>query len=405
MRRLLVSLLMGWCLAAMFSSAPTAEAQHASRSASDTCGDSGPPCGHPSDPPLGESLSDPPGLSGPPDLPQPRDDPAIPLQEQLDRSLRRAEGRLDDARRRLTHAESDRAVARGRRLRLLQMTDLRRKRASRLRRRAAAAQRRASAAEKQMVDERRNALEQVQAGRAAYNAELLDWFGSRVSALALAVWLLLMASLAACWRPLLAWLALRRARGLDRAVYARAVAVAAATVAGGAAAASAFSPALAGVLAPMAFPVIAAIVMLLGLTAWRSTEVKGDAAGVPAALTDRRLGPGVAVVLTLVTGVGTGLIALAEGEPVEPRVPPKTATLARLAEPDPTARPTERVTRLREAADRADSRARQADAGATTAEDMLRNSEENVGAVDQRASQARRTVEVWRQRVDHLRRD
>jgi hypothetical protein len=256
-----------------------------------------------------------------------------------------------------------------------------------------------------MVDQRRNALEQVHARRASYNAELLHWFGNRVSTLALAVWLLLMASLAAGWRPLLAWLALRRARGLDRAAYARAVAVAAATVAGGAAAASAFSPALAGVLAPMAFPVIAAIVMLLGLTAWRSAEVKGDAAGVPAALTGRRLGPGMAVVLTLVTGVGIGLIALAEGEPVEPRVPPKTAALARLAEPDPTARPTERVTRLREAADRADSRARQADAGATTAEDMLRNSELDVSGVGQRVSEARRTVEVWRQRVDHLRRD
>ncbi len=256
-----------------------------------------------------------------------------------------------------------------------------------------------------MVDERRNALQQVHARRASYNAELLNWFGNRARTLALAVWLLLMASLAAGWRPLLALLALRRARGLDRAVYARAVAVAAATVAGGAAVASALSPALAGVLAPMAFPVIAAIVMLLGLTAWRSTEVKGDAAGVPASLTDRRLGPGMAVVLTLVTGVGTGLIALAEGKPVEPRVPPKTAALARLAEPDPTARPTERVTRLREAVDRADSRARQADAIATTAKDMLRSSEEEVSAVDQRVSQARRTVEVWRQRVDRLRRD
>ena len=284
------------------------------------------------------------------------------------------------------------------------MTSLRRNQANRLRRRAANAQDRANAAEKQMVDEREDALEQVQARRAAYNTELLTWFGNRASAFALAVWLLLMASLAAGWRPLLLWLALRRAGGLDGATYAKAVAVAAATVAGGAGAASAFSPTLNGALAPVAVPVIAAMVMLLGLTAWRSTAVKAGSAGVSPALADRRLVPGMAVVLTLVTGLGIGLIGLVQGEPPKPRVAPKTAALARLAEPDPTAHPTSRVAGLRGKADRADSRARRAAARAGTAEGMLRSAEEAVSAVDERVSEASRAVDRWQRQVARLRR-
>jgi hypothetical protein len=251
-----------------------------------------------------------------------------------------------------------------------------------------------------MVDRRREALEQVRAGRAAYNVELLNWFGNRASAFALAVWLLLMASLAAGWRPFLAWLALRRAGGLDGAGYAKAVVVAAVVVTGGAGAASA----LAGLLAPVAFPLIAAMVVLLGLTAWRSTELRSGSDGVPKSPLDRRGGPGMAVVLTLVTGVGIGLIGFAESEPAEPRVAPRTAALARLAEPDPSARPTGGVTRLREKADRAEGSARRAEARAATVADMLRGSEEDVRAADRRVSEARRAVNEWRQRVDRLRR-
>ena len=253
-----------------------------------------------------------------------------------------------------------------------------------------------------MVDERENALEQVQARRAAYSTELLNWLGTRVSAFALAVWLLLMASLAAGWQPMLAWLAHRRAGGLNGATYAKVVAVAAATVAGGAVAASASTPTLNGVLAPVAVPVIAAMVMLLGLAAWRSTAVKVRSAGVPVALADRRLVPGTAVVLTLVTGLGIGLIGLAEGEPAEPRVAPRTAALARLAEPDPTAQPTKRVASLRRKADRADSRARRADARAARAEGMLRHSEEEVSAVGDWTAEASRAVDRWQRRVDGL---
>ena len=326
------------------------------------------------------------------------------LRDAVDGYRRRAQAELDDVRRRLTRAQSDRAIAGSRRLRLLRLAGLRRNEANVLRRRAATAQKRVKTAEKQMVEARESALEEVRARRAAYSTELLNWLGSRASAFALAVWLLLMALLAAGWRPMLAWLAIRRAGGLDGAAYAKGVAVTAATVAGGAVAASAFSPALDPVLAPLAVPVIAAMVMLLGLTAWRSTAVRVGAEGVPVALADRRLVPGMAVVLTLVPGLGIGLIGLAEGEPAEPRVAAKTAALARLAEPDPTARPTKRVARLRREADGADSRARRADVRALRAEGVLRHSEEDISAADETLSAARRAVDQRQRQVDRLQR-
>ena len=221
-----------------------------------------------------------------------------------------------------------------------------------------------------MVEERRDALEEVRARRAAYSTELLNWFGGRASAFAVAVWLLLMSFLAAGWRPMVGWLALRRARGLDAATYGKALVVVVATVAGGAAAVSALSPPLNDALSPLAVPVIAAGVGLLGLIAWRSSAVKAGSA-VPVGLANRRLVPGMAVVLTLVLGLGIGLMALLEGEPAEQPVAPKTAALARLAEPDPTARPTRRVARLRREAERAEGRARRAEARTATALTML----------------------------------
>ena len=226
-----------------------------------------------------------------------------------------------------------------------------------------------------MVDQRRRALEEVQAGRAAYSTELLNWFGSRASALSLAVWLLLMAFFAAGWAPMLGWLAFRRARGLDGATYAKALAVVAAGLAGGAAAVLALSPTLNGALSVAAVPVMAAAVVSIGLIAWRSATVKVGTGGGPAALAGRRLVPGIAVLLMLVTGLGIGLIGLMAGEPVEEPVAPRTAALARLAQPDPTARPTTRVARLRRAAERADRRARRAEAPIATAESMLGSSE------------------------------
>ncbi len=311
----------------------------------------------------------------------------------------RAQAQLRHARQRLARAESDRAIAASRRLRTLSLANLRRNQANHLRQRAAKAQKHADAAEKQMVDERRNALEQVQAQRAAYHTDLLNWLGHRAGAFAVAVSVLLIAFLAAGWRPMLAWLALRRARGLDGATYAKALAVAAATVALGAAAALGSSSALNGVRIPVAVPLIAAMVIVLGLTAWRSTAVRGGSAGLSPALADR-LAPGMAVGLTLVIGLGIGLIGLLEGEPPEPRVAPKTAALARLAEPDPTAKPTKRVARLRRKADRADSRSRRAEARAATAERMLPSSDEDVSAAEERVSEAKRAVHQWQRRVD-----
>jgi hypothetical protein len=175
------------------------------------------------------------------------------------------------------------------------------------------------------------------------------------------VWLLLMAFFAAGWQPMLGWLAFRRGRGLDGATYTKALAGVAVALAGGAAAVSALSPALNGALSPLAVPVLAAVVILMGLIAWRSTTIRADTTGVPMALADRRLVPGTAVVLTLVAGLGIGLIGLLAGEPDKEPVPRRTAALARLAQPDPTARPTMRVARLREQAERADLRARQAE--------------------------------------------
>jgi hypothetical protein len=117
--------------------------------------------------------------------------------------------------------------------------------------------------------------------------------------------------------------------------------------------------------------VIAAGVVLTGVLAWSASTTKVGSAGVPVALAGRGLLPGMAVVLALVLGLGIGLIAILVGEPAERRVAPKTAALARLAEPDPTAHPTRRVARLRAEAKRADSHARRAEAGSATDPDTL----------------------------------
>ncbi len=327
-------------------------------------------------------------------------EPDDPQQELLDGYRMRAQAQLDHARRRLARAESDRAIAASRRLRVLSLANLHRTRANQLRQRAAKARKHADAAEKQMVDERKNALEQVQARRAAYHTDLLNWLGHRAGAFAVAVSVLLIAFLAAGWRPMLAWLAFRRAGGLDGATYAKALAVTAATVALGAAAALGSSSALSGVRTPVAVPVIAAMVIVLGLIAWRSTAVRAGSAGLSPALADRRLAPGMAVGVPLALGLGIGLLGLLEGEPAEPRVAPKTAALARLAEPDPTAQPTTRVARLRRKADRADSRSRRAEARAAVAERMLRSSEDEVSAAEERTSEAKRAVDRLQRRVD-----
>lgn len=372
-RRLLLALLLGCSLTA--GSISSALAVDTPRSGSRTCGAPGFPCTEPNEPRLPERT-----VSPTPDLPEgagitvdPRAGrpPNRPQAAGLDGFRRRAQARLDVARRRLARAERLRAIAASRRLRELQLANARRARANRLRERAERAQRRADAAERQMVAERREAHRQVQARRAAHTTELLDWLGGRVSAFALSVWLLLMAFLAAGWRPVVGWLALRRARGLDRGTYAKALALAAATMAGGAAAISALSPTLDGALSPVAVPVIAAGVTSIGVIAWRSSTVSAGSTGVPVALAGRRAVPGMAVVLTLVLGLGIGLMGLLSEEPAEQRVAPKTAALARLAQPDPTANPTKRVARLRMRAERADRHARRAEASISTAESAL----------------------------------
>ena len=213
-----------------------------------------------------------------------------------------------------------------------------------------------------MVDERRAALREVRAQRAAHSTEVLDWLGSRVSAFGLAVLLLLTAFLAAGWQPMVGWLALKRSGGLEAGTYAKAIAATAAAMAGGAAAVSTLSPVSQGALSPLAVPVIAAGVVFTGLLAWSASATKAGSAGVPVGLAGRRPLPGMAVVLALVVGLGIGLIAILVGEPAEERVAPKTAALARLAEPDPTARPTSHVARLRAEAKRADGLARRAEA-------------------------------------------
>jgi hypothetical protein len=291
----------------------------------------------------------------------------------LDTLRRRAQAKLDAAREGLARAERGRAMTANRQLRFLESANLRRARAKRLRERAARAQKQADAAERQMVRERRSALQEVQAQRAAHSTELLNWLGSRATMFTVSLWLLLMAFFAAGWQPMLGWLAFRRAIGLDRATYAKALAGLAVVLAGGAAAVSALSPALSGVLSPLAIPVIAAVVIAMGLIAWRSTTLRVGTTGVPMALTDRRVVPGVAVVLTLVAGLGIGLIGVLAGEPDKEPVPRRTAVLARLAQPDPTAHPTTRVARLHAKAERADRRARQAAAPIATAASILGN--------------------------------
>jgi hypothetical protein len=333
-QRLFLSLVLGWSIAAAtFGSAFAAHAQEP--------------------PEVGIDPAPPP--------------PASPPQANLDRSLRRAEARLDAARHRLARAERDRTIATSRQSRLLQLEGLRRTRANRLGERAARAQKRADAAEAQMVKERRDALEEVRVQRAAHSTELLNWLNGRVNAFVLALWLLLMAFLAAAWRPLVGWLALRRAGGLEGATYAKALAVAAAAVAGGAAAAAYFTG-LGGAFSPLAVPLIAAGVISIGLITWRASSVEAGSARAEVAVPDRRVVPGIAVVLALVMGLGIGLIGVLNVEPAERRVAAGTAALARLAEPDPTARPTPRVARLRREAERAAGLARRAQARIATAQ-------------------------------------
>ena len=387
-RRLFLSLLLVWCLAAaIFGSASAADTSQSSCDHQQACpSDIGShacgalsSCPQRNEPavPDQEPIADPPGVPGGSEVPvdSPGGQAAHPPQAALDGLRRRAQAKLDASQQRLARAERNRAIAANRRLRFLKLASLRRARADRLRKRAASAQKRADAAEEQMVDERQGALEEVQARRAAHSTELLNWFGSRVSTFTLAMWLLLMASFAAAWRPMLGWLAFRQARGLDGVTYAKAVAVVAAALAGSAAAVSALSPTLNGALSAAAVPMIAAAIILIGLIMWRAATLKAGTSGVSAALADRHLAPGVAVVLTLVTGLGVGVIGLLAKEPAEQPVPPRTAALARLAQPDPTARPTTHVARLRREAERADRRARRAEAPIATAETMLGSSE------------------------------
>jgi len=217
-----------------------------------------------------------------------------------------------------------------------------------------------------MVGERRAALGDVRVRRATHSTELLDWLGRRISALGVAVSLLLMACLAAGWRPMVGWLALRRASGLNGVTYAKAIAVVAATAGGGAAVLSGLSTTSNGPLSPVSIPAIVAGVVLVGLIIWCASTLRVGSAGVPAGPAVRRLVPGMAVVLTLVMGLGIGLIGILEEQPAEQPVAPKTTALARLAEPDPTAHPTKHVVRLRREAERADARARRAEARTAT---------------------------------------
>ena len=291
--------------------------------------------------------------------------PATPPQAEPGGASRRAQEKLDSARERLARAERKREVAAGDQARYLQLARRRRARAILLRGRAARAQEQADAAEKQMVDERRNALQEVQARRSAHTMDVLDWLGSRTSAFVVSVLLLVMAFLAACWRPMVGWLALRRAGGLEPATYASALGVTAALLAGGAAA---VVPLTDGALSPFAAPVIALGVLLTGLMAWRWSTVTGSPAAAPAVKASGRVVPGTAVVLTLAAGLAIGLLGLLPGEPAERPVTPKTAALARLAQPDPTAHPTKRVARLRRRAEHADRLARRAEAPIAAAE-------------------------------------
>lgn len=307
----------------------------------------------------------------------------------------RIQAARDRARRRLARAEHDRAFADGRRLRALALANVRRNRAHRLRQQATIAQRRANAAEDRMVAERESALEHVQAEREAYRAELLAWLGNRAGAFAIAAWLLLMAFLAAAWRPIVAWLALRRADGLERVRYTRAVAGSAASLAAGAAVALALFATLKGVLAPLVVPVVAVMVLLLGLAAWHASEVSVGSGRSSSGPGRRRAVPGMATGLTLIVGLGIGLLGFMQAKPAEPRIAPSTAGLARLAEGDPTANPTKRVARLQRWAARADDESRRAAALATAAEGMLRDSERDVSAADRRVAEAKRTVERW----------
>ena len=356
-----------------------------------------------SDPPDPADQRDPRGLPDAPEEPigPGTDDPAGPREKQLDPYAIRALPELDRARRRLARAEGDRAVADDRLLRALPLAKLRRERANRLRQRAASAEKRAHVAEDRMVAERESSLEQVQAQRATYRAELLAWLGNRAGAFALATWLLLMAVLAAAWRPMVAWLALRRAGGLEAQSYAKSVAVAAASLAAGAAAVLALFATLSGVLAPLAVPVIAGMVLLLGVAAWHASAVTSGR--VSPALARRRAVPGMVTGLTLVAGLGLGLLGFLQVKPPEPRIAPSTAALARLAQGDPTAKPTRHVARLLETAGRADRESRRAEALTSAAEAMLRDSEDDVRAADDRIAEAKRAVDRWRQRVDALR--
>ena len=347
---------------------------------------------------------DPRGL---PDVPEEpigpgTDAPSGARENQLDPSATRVQPEVDQARRRLTRAASDRAIADDRRLHALPLARLRRERANRLRQRAANAEKRANAAEDRMVAARESSLEHVRAQRAAYRAELLAWLGNRAGAFALATWLLLMAVLAAAWRPMVAWLALRRAGGLEAQSYAKAVAVAAASLALGAAAALALFATLRGVLAPLAVPVIAGMVLLLGVAAWHASAARIGSGRFSPGLAGRRAVPGMVTGLTLVAGLGIGLLGFLPVKPAEPRIAPSTAALARLAQGDPTAKPTKHVARLLETAGRADRDTRRAEALASAAEAMLRDSEDDVRAADDRIAEAKRGLDRWRQRAGDL---
>ncbi len=111
----------------------------------------------------------------------------------------------------------------------------------------------------------------------------------------------------------------------------------------------------------------------------------------------------MATVLILVAGLGVGLIGFVQVKPAEPRIAPRTTALARLAEGDPTAKPTKRVDRLLKRAERADRESRRAEARAMAAEAVLRDADDDLNAVDKRIAEAKRAVDRSERRVNDLR--
>ena len=266
-----------------------------------------------------------------------------------------------------------------------------RARGKRLSHQADVARARATYARRAMVAGRTLALRHVRTARTAYSVRHSRWLEARRSSVALAVALLLVAATLALWRSVLQLAGAARARHWDRRGYARAAAVAIASV---------------GVL-------VAITLSAVDLPAGGATAVLLVALAVLATLAWSSTRPGARFVLRrlVTTSILAALIAvlslatltsgLSAAEPHAPTVDRATMALARLGT-TPGAEPTADVTRLDIVARHLERKAAAARRGAATARTKLREAQGKADSLQSDVDDARAAVGRLGRRVQSL---